>query len=402
MSAPLWLIPPAAGAVIGYVTNAVAIKMLFRPLEAKRLLGVRIPFTPGVLPRQRHKLADSIGAMVERELLTPEILRTRLRRDDVREQLRQAVTRCVEQALTSPLAGHDETFRSAGPLFGSFVRSPVFEALFHRFFASLIEGNRSVRDLAGEDYTVRLGEKLETLIREYLDAVLPGLEERFFPAMRGIFPAFIRFLNREEIHREMEIQGRIFLNNAILKLNVFQRFFISAGQYDKTLHDRMPEIIDDLIAQFEELFRDERVRADSLTFLRQRFRETLSDGLFRESLVRFLSDAVRSYLNRPLGDLLGSGNIRVLEEKILGGIKTNGAPEQILNSLPAYFREHRDISLSDLFPLDAEEREKLNSLLCGRFLEIADEQIPTLLGSINVRTLVSERINSLDMIDVER
>jgi len=34
---------------------------------------------------------------------------------------------------------------------------------------------------------------------------------------------------------------------------MFQRFFITATQYDKTLHEKMPEIIDDLINQLTEL-----------------------------------------------------------------------------------------------------------------------------------------------------
>jgi uncharacterized membrane protein YheB (UPF0754 family) len=35
----LWIIPPLAGAIIGYVTNAVAVKMLFRPLREIRVFG---------------------------------------------------------------------------------------------------------------------------------------------------------------------------------------------------------------------------------------------------------------------------------------------------------------------------------------------------------------------------
>ena len=66
----LWVLPPVLGAVIGFVTNAVAIRMLFRPYREWRFLGVRVPFTPGIIPRQRYKLAESIGQMVSKELLT--------------------------------------------------------------------------------------------------------------------------------------------------------------------------------------------------------------------------------------------------------------------------------------------------------------------------------------------
>ncbi|MDR2144498.1 MAG: DUF445 domain-containing protein [Treponema sp.] len=84
---PGFIIAPLAGALIGYVTNAIAVRMLFRPLKEIRIAGLRLPFTPGILPRQRRRLADSIGAMVERELFTPEVLAERLAGGEVREKL---------------------------------------------------------------------------------------------------------------------------------------------------------------------------------------------------------------------------------------------------------------------------------------------------------------------------
>ena len=69
-----WILPVVLGAVIGYITNAIAIKMLFRPLSEKRFLGIRIPFTPGIIPKQRYQLSDNIGEMVSNELITEEAL----------------------------------------------------------------------------------------------------------------------------------------------------------------------------------------------------------------------------------------------------------------------------------------------------------------------------------------
>ena len=62
--------PPVVGAIIGYVTNKVAIKMLFRPLRAWRLGGIRIPMTPGVVPSKRLELAQNMGEVVGDHLLT--------------------------------------------------------------------------------------------------------------------------------------------------------------------------------------------------------------------------------------------------------------------------------------------------------------------------------------------
>lgn len=70
-----WTTPPIVGALIGYATNSIAIKMLFRPLRAKHLFGWRLPLTPGVIPRHREALAANIGEVVGRELLSEDAIR---------------------------------------------------------------------------------------------------------------------------------------------------------------------------------------------------------------------------------------------------------------------------------------------------------------------------------------
>ncbi|MCG2634832.1 MAG: DUF445 family protein [Gammaproteobacteria bacterium] len=56
-----FVIMPAIGALIGAVTNELAIKMLFRPYRQWRFLGLPVPLTPGLIPRQRHQIAESIA-----------------------------------------------------------------------------------------------------------------------------------------------------------------------------------------------------------------------------------------------------------------------------------------------------------------------------------------------------
>lgn len=59
-----WLaivLPPLIGAFIGALTNDVAIRMLFRPYAARHIGKWRVPFTPGLIPRERHHIAESIA-----------------------------------------------------------------------------------------------------------------------------------------------------------------------------------------------------------------------------------------------------------------------------------------------------------------------------------------------------
>lgn len=63
-------------AVIGYCTNYIAVKMLFRPRTEKHIFGKRIPFTPGIIPKNKPRLARALGAAVGEQLLTGDDLRT--------------------------------------------------------------------------------------------------------------------------------------------------------------------------------------------------------------------------------------------------------------------------------------------------------------------------------------
>ena len=78
----IYLAPPLVGAFIGYVTNRVAIRMLFRPLRAYHIGGLKIPMTPGVIPSKRHQLAANIGEMVGEHLLTGDEISRSLQKEN--------------------------------------------------------------------------------------------------------------------------------------------------------------------------------------------------------------------------------------------------------------------------------------------------------------------------------
>lgn len=64
------LVGPLIGALIGYCTNYIAVKMLFRPLHPIKIGGWQLPFTPGVIPKGQERLAKALGRAVGDTLLT--------------------------------------------------------------------------------------------------------------------------------------------------------------------------------------------------------------------------------------------------------------------------------------------------------------------------------------------
>ena len=98
---------PIVGAVIGYFTNYIAVKMLFFPKKEIRLFGKRLPFTPGAIPKGKERLAGAIGNVVATKLVTKADIHTDLyamtksedQIDQLREQLTQYITKEVMGAI---------------------------------------------------------------------------------------------------------------------------------------------------------------------------------------------------------------------------------------------------------------------------------------------------------------
>ena len=98
----LWTLaaPPIVGGVIGYFTNDIAIKMLFRPYRALYFAGRRLPFTPGLIPSNQERLAKRISDTIMGSLLTPEELQNLARKLLQTERIQAAIYWLLDLALT--------------------------------------------------------------------------------------------------------------------------------------------------------------------------------------------------------------------------------------------------------------------------------------------------------------
>ncbi|WP_206069965.1 DUF445 family protein [Nodosilinea sp. P-1105] len=91
--------PPVIGGVIGYCTNDIAIKMLFRPYRPIYLGKQRVPFTPGLIPSNQERLAQRISDTIMGSLLTPEELQNLARRLLQTERTQAAIKWLLQLAL---------------------------------------------------------------------------------------------------------------------------------------------------------------------------------------------------------------------------------------------------------------------------------------------------------------
>ncbi len=88
---------PILGAIIGYSTNWLAIKMIFRPLEEKKFLGVKVPFTPGVIAKEKERMASKLGNTISNHLITSEEIYKYIKSDETKVLIQNKVSKVLTQ-----------------------------------------------------------------------------------------------------------------------------------------------------------------------------------------------------------------------------------------------------------------------------------------------------------------
>lgn len=94
------------GAVIGGITNVIAIRMLFHPFKPYYIFKMRIPFTPGLIPKRREEIATKIGQVIEEHLITESVIYQKLNEPNIREAINDLVIKQL-----SKLKSDDATIR---------------------------------------------------------------------------------------------------------------------------------------------------------------------------------------------------------------------------------------------------------------------------------------------------
>lgn len=102
-----YLTAPLLGGIIDYITNDIAIRMLFRPHTAKYIFGVHIPFTPGIIPKEKGRIAEAIGSTISENLMNKEVLEKYLLSDEMVGKIRSSI-----EDFTNRQRTNNETLRT--------------------------------------------------------------------------------------------------------------------------------------------------------------------------------------------------------------------------------------------------------------------------------------------------
>lgn len=163
------LLAPILGGIIGYITNDLAIRMLFRPRKAYYIGKFHIPFTPGLIPSQQGRLAQSIGSIVSDQLLNEETLRQTLLSDEAVDKLRER--------LRGVIRGFSEDRRTLSGVLTSGKRPVDVDALQQRL-AEALSAKIVEAKLGYAVIESTIGEKTDVITHNKLFAAVVGTDTK--------------------------------------------------------------------------------------------------------------------------------------------------------------------------------------------------------------------------------
>jgi uncharacterized membrane protein YheB (UPF0754 family) len=195
-----YLLPPLIGAVIGYFTNLIAVKMLFYPRKPVYVFGHQLPFTPGAIPKGKARLAKSAGKIVQDELFTREDISGRLLTEEVEKPLIEKVMSILDENIKdtgSVMIGGEEKYDRLEKSFTELLSFKITDAIKRMDIPGTIksEGKAMLHEHAASSSLLALVMS-DKLIDRIMTAVSEKMEE--FIDTRG--PEMVSEITTSRIH----------------------------------------------------------------------------------------------------------------------------------------------------------------------------------------------------------
>ncbi len=291
-----YLAPPLLGAFIGYMTNYVAIRMLFKPLKPWYIFGLRVPMTPGVIPSKRKQLAENIGEMVGGHLLTSTDVSQALNEEGFKLELRELIDNRITETLALPLG-------------------PVASIIPERFRSYFKVGIKILR--------WRSLKHLHSHIRSdaFAAQVTPAITSHLQTFLNQPLNDILSAQNQDELQKNIETGVANFLSSHGVEQWVRETVgskidtFIAA---DRTLNDILP-------AELKTLLLD-RLEAETPQLI-SKLAKLLEEPLVQEQIALGITNAVSAFTANlgPMGALLGGFlNPETISEKVREYLQNKG------------------------------------------------------------------------------
>ncbi|NNG14957.1 MAG: DUF445 family protein, partial [Gemmatimonadales bacterium] len=322
------IITVLVGSLSGGLTNAVAIWMLFHPYERRGPGPFKIH---GAIPKNKARLAKSIGKTVGQKLLTAEDLARRLSAPEIEQAFTAALDGILNDLLEAdrgPLKDHlsPEMAESIDLAVGAvgekvsnrlveYARTPEFATLMggwiqklqdevgHRPIAEILTAERRETLRTKVDEWVRQladGPELERTLRHFVDTQLDRLADDTEPLIERLPPGLVGTVEQgitDYLPVALERIGGVLADpEAKGRVRVALRQAFDGSIRDLLLHERLLAKIVVTDSTFTRLL--DGIERDGF----ERFASTMTSPEMREQFSKAVNAAIVNFLRIPLSE----------------------------------------------------------------------------------------------------
>ncbi|MDQ0351658.1 uncharacterized membrane protein YheB (UPF0754 family) [Alkalibacillus filiformis] len=273
----------AIGAIIGGMTNFLAIKMLFKPYKALYIGKWKVPFTPGLIPKRQEELAEQLGSLVTNHLVTADAISDKLKDSSLQAQ----VTTMIHDRLKEYLKQDPQTIG----LLQQFHEDLSVESIENTVKQKVHDGLTNLYD---ENQSRTLSDVLPDDLKESIDRQLPL-------AAKYILQQVDDYINSREGQNKLSESASSFLAT-----QGFLGSMVSSYLGEEGLVEKITPAINQFIRSndteetVETLLRAEWLKWQhkELSVIRERFFDDTLEEKVSDYLLNHLN--VEQYLNQPI------------------------------------------------------------------------------------------------------
>jgi len=358
------IIRPLIGAVIGYSTNWLAIKMLFRPHEEKYIGKIKLPFTPGVIPRERDRIARSLGAAVGDQLLTEEVI--------------------TKELLNGQVTGH--------------IKSYIIEDLLDKDL-SLEDLLRAVLGEGTETTLERMAATIVTEIGMYLNNPLhkedirAGIVERLEEVMA--YDSQLDLLLSVKVAEE----SQVIVKHNIADINGYILELAGREAVRVKLARAIETIVMDKVGALGAMFLDGPSMVESILVYLDKL---LKEDETQEGIALAVKEGVTSLGQRQLDSLVSRGQyqeiVTSLADRLLQGIIGFATEEKMMAMVTPMVGKF----VKRKIHLEEDQKAKIEIQIEGLYNQFVERNIGTFLNSFDVSAVVEDEINRFSVMEIEK
>ena len=436
-----FIIPMIVGGIIGYATNWLAIKMLFRPHYEKRFMGIKIPFTPGLIPKERLRISKNIGETVGEHLLSPETIAETLSSEVANEKIKIWIKGKVENLMASGKTTKDllidifdekynNIVQKTEIIISNFlinqIRGEKFKNIIIDFVKSKLYDEEIYKDIKTNlarivNESLKSG-KLELLIEDKLkeefqkmskdnrllkDAIPDGvnvkidkyIDENIEAIGNGIRDIVnspdIQYKLKESISKMVEQNVSRLITSFIPSESISEKIYSAISKYindensnkdihliikslmDKIMENRISELVASIIDMIDE----------------KDIAEYISEYIRREDnqnqIIHIIDEKIKG-INREklIGNLSKELNVFIDSNKVYKGTSS------LVNSSINEFLDRPIDSILSKFEDNSLGFYSFTKILFDKF---ASKELPEIIGLFNVSQIVEDEINKFDV-----